>query len=866
MRIFQLLLFTLLIFMTGIVNAAQLDYNSLPENVNSAYWDRFKENPTRTVIPLIGQWQYQRLESDATDGTVTVPAVTKYKGTIIYRKIININSSYKNKEFSLKLEGVSYRTIIRFNNEYLGTIKGAYTPSELHIPRELILFDKKNVLELQVSNQLDYELTIPTGPQFNLWKIDNGIFREIYLLVTNQVKIEEQKTYQTFAGTYKRAQLWTKTKIRKRVRLSSDKSKEYTGNYYLEIALYRNSQLEARKQSYNIRFDDSAIKEQTLSLTVKNLKLWSPEEPNIYRLRTTVFETKNNKIIDRNWRTIGFHDIRTAGNTFILNGEPFQLKGIDYPQFFPNLGEMLAIPVAKKDLLLIKSTGANAILTGGRPVPEIMLQLADEVGLFVLQEFQAYFTPGSRLGDQDFIIKATNQFEAMVKAGRNHPSIFAWGIGKNFDTHSDNASSYLSAIKMKLKEIDNHPLFLTTNLLSRDKVGYSLDFILIDTFTWGTENLFLKQLSIIKQRYPGKPVVLSGIGRICQPGNNRGSLNPLSEEAQAVFIENAIHIAQSTKIIDGLIIHSFSDYLTENSNNFGFLVGNMKYWPSGIFNMERKERPAVKIVRSAFLNETMEPIITGNEPGSPGFWFIGPALFNLLFFGIVYKNSLRFRENIKRSLGHPFGFFSEIRDRRIIPLPQSIWLAALISLNGGIFYASLAYHYRLSVLSGYIFDILLPEGYIRNTLFILMWKPIIAILVFTLVIMLFFTFNGFVIRFFALFARGRIFLRQCLSLSYWSATNYVLLILPGLFYFSILTFPDSLKWVIIIWAFFHIWFFFRLINSTRILLDVQFVNIFMALLFIFFFFFILYVLYMHNTYNSLDYLTLLQNIIAEQRW
>ena len=175
----------LLLFVFASMNASELEFRSLPKNVNNSYWDRLNNNSVRKIIPLTGQWQYQRLESDATDGTVTIPAITDHKGTVIYRKIIDIGSALKNKEFTLIIEGVSYRATIRFNNEYLGTIEGAYAPAEFHIPHELILFDKKNILEIQVSNILDYELTIPTGSQFNLWNIDNGIFREIYLLVTD---------------------------------------------------------------------------------------------------------------------------------------------------------------------------------------------------------------------------------------------------------------------------------------------------------------------------------------------------------------------------------------------------------------------------------------------------------------------------------------------------------------------------------------------------------------------------------------------------------------------------------------------------------------------------------------------------------
>lgn len=864
-KMMRFLLFVFLLFYSYLP-AEEIKFTSLPENINKEYWQQLKKNTNRLIIPLSGEWQYQRWDSDEADGTVMVPGMAEYEGKIVYRKIITITQNLKDKDFYLHFNGVSFRAVVRFNNEYLGTIENSYIPTEFNIPRQMLLFDKENVIEVEVSGKTDFDLTIPTGPQFNLWDIHNGIFREVYLIASERVRIEDVKTYQTFAGKYTRAQIWTKTTIRKNELPAEMASSDETKKYYFEMAIFRNTSLVTRKQSYEFSFKGALLKQQTLSLTINDVKLWSPDKPALYQLRLSVFEVKSNELVDREWSTVGFKDLRINGNQFFLNGRNIKLKGVEYTQFFPNLNDMLALPIVKKDFMLIKSLGANAIINPGRPLPELALDLADQLGLFVLQEFPAYFTPGSRLGNRDFINKSSNLFKEMIVAGRNHPSVFAWGIGRNFDSQSPNAATYFSALKKIASPLDSRPLFLTTNLLINDKLGYALDFVVLDASDWRENNDFLRRLPMVRQRYPGKPVILTGIGRIVQPGNNNGSLDPISEQGQALFIETNLRLTQRSRIFAGLFVYSFTDYITENSNNFAPLTNTENYMTTGIFDLQRKERPAAGSVRSIFLDEKTKPLITGNKPPSPGFWYIGAALLNLLFFGIVYKNSLRFRENLKRSLGHPFGFFSDIRDRRIIPLSQSIWLAAFISLNGGVFYAALAFQYRLSLISGYALNIFLHEGLIKTILFKLMWSPLLAIVVFSLLLMLFFTLNGVIIRIFALFTRKRIVFRQCISLSYWSAINFILLILPGLFFFTALSFPLIVKWLLIFWIIFHFWFFYRLINSTRILLDVPLSNIFIVFSFLLIFTLLIYTLYMQNSYNFMDYLQLFKTILAEQRW
>jgi len=818
------------------------------------------------ILPLTGEWQYQLKESESTDGNVVVPAIVRHRGEIIFRRTFTLDDSWKGRNIYLHIEGILSQSIIRINNEYLHTLNDPYSPNDLTIPADRLLFNQENILEIQVSNLIDFESSIPTGDQFGLWAIDNGIFREIYLAASDIIHIESFSTDQTFADNYRRAQLWVKSNLRRAGDLQYQQEPDQNNSYFLELALFRDSVMIGYKQAFNFSFDDGNVIEQTLSLTINNVKLWTPDNPQLYRLRLSLKDAKSRKLIDRQSHTIGFYDFEIRGNKFQLNGRPFTIQGIDYPQYFPEIGEMFIWPVAQKDLLQIKSTGANTIMTGGRPVPEMFLELCDEVGIFVLQEFPVYFIPGDRLVENDFLEKSGRRFQSMVIAGRNHPSVLAWGIGRNFDTASPAASTYLSNIKTKIRNLDKRPLFVTTNLLHWDKLGYALDFTVIDALTWRNEKNYIKNINNLRNRYPGKPILLGGIGRIVEPGNNNGTLDPLSEESQALFLDHNLRIAQTTQVFSGYIVQSFTDYLTEKSNNFGILKGHKNYMPLGIYDMERKERAAVKAVRSFYLNENKITLRSGNEPTSIGFLFIAPALVNLLLFGWTYKNSLRFRENVKRSLAHPFGFFSDIRDRRIIPLSQSVWLASFISVSGAIFYAAILYHSRISILFEYFSSVFFTEGLVRRSLIYITWHPFAGLVVILLLILGYFTLNGILIRFLSIFTRVRINFRQCLSLSYWSGTNFIFVIPLTVLFFILLGDPQIFFWIGLIWIFLHFWFLFRLINGTRVLLDVQFINIVFVFLFIAILVLTIFLLYMQNANNFLDYYSLLNNIISVHRW
>jgi len=145
--------------------------------------------------------------------------------------------------------------------------------------------------------------------------------------------------------------------------------------------------------------------------------LWSPENPTLYKLVTTV--SVGGKVIDRQetpfgLRTVGF-DPATG---FLLNGKRYEIHGTCNHQDHAGVGA--AIPDALQEFRVrkLKEFGCNALRTSHNPPTPELLDACDRLGLLVMDE--------SRLmgSDSDNLRK----WEELIRRDRNHASVFLWSI------------------------------------------------------------------------------------------------------------------------------------------------------------------------------------------------------------------------------------------------------------------------------------------------------------------------------------------------------------------------------------------------------------------------------------------------------
>lgn len=113
--------------------------------------------------------------------------------------------------------------------------------------------------------------------------------------------------------------------------------------------------------------------------TVENPRLWSAEEPTLYKL---TLEAAGEIIGEK----VGIREIRIDGDTVKVNNKHIKFRGTNRHDSYPESGYVSSRQQIMTDLLLMKQHNINAIRTSHYPNAPIFYQLCDELGFYVIDE------------------------------------------------------------------------------------------------------------------------------------------------------------------------------------------------------------------------------------------------------------------------------------------------------------------------------------------------------------------------------------------------------------------------------------------------------------------------------------------------
>jgi len=159
---------------------------------------------------------------------------------------------------------------------------------------------------------------------------------------------------------------------------------------------------------------------------------WTAETPNLYTLLVTLEENGNATEVAE-LRT-GFRTVEVLGGQLLVNGVPITVRGVDRHEHDPATGHVISEASMHRDIELMKQLNINAVRTSHYPNDPRWYELADEHGLWIVDEANIEShgmgygarTLGNDLRFRDAHLDRTRR---MVERDKNHPSIIIWSLG-----------------------------------------------------------------------------------------------------------------------------------------------------------------------------------------------------------------------------------------------------------------------------------------------------------------------------------------------------------------------------------------------------------------------------------------------------
>ena len=328
----------------------------------------------------------------------------KYPATSVgwYRKVFTISEEDFGKHLQLRFDGIFRNAQVWFNGFYMGTEPSGYV-TQIYDITPYINYGGDNLICVRADASLEEG-----------WFYEGaGIYRDVWLEKSAQVSVAPFGTFvhAQLQAPFTEALLTIETEIHNSglTAQQCEISQRLLDAVGHEIA-------RTSAASLSLKAKQTSATKQTL--TVSQPRLWSPADPYLYQVETTV--SQNGKVVDVYLTTTGIRSIAfDAQRGFHLNGEPLKLKGVNLHQDHAGVGAAIPDALQAWRIRQLKQFGCNAYRASHNPMTPALLDICDREGILVIDENRL-------MGINEEHLRL---LERMIKRDRNHPSIILWSDG-----------------------------------------------------------------------------------------------------------------------------------------------------------------------------------------------------------------------------------------------------------------------------------------------------------------------------------------------------------------------------------------------------------------------------------------------------
>ena len=358
-----------------------------------------------------------------------IPHATNPVGS--YRRDFTVPADWQGSDVILHIGAAGSAYYVWVNGKKVGYSEDSKLPSEFNITP--LLRPGANNVSIEIYRWSDGSYL----EDQDFWRV-SGIERNVWLMAAPKERVRDFFARASLDKAYKDGVL------------NLDLSLMPGATAKARITLMDNGQPVLTKEAQV----SSGRKERTISLSalIPAVKKWTAETPNLYTLLLELSDM-DGKLIQSTATRIGFRTVEIKDSQVMVNGRPIRIRGVNRHEHDPETFHVISEADMRRDIELMKRNNINAVRTSHYPNDERWYALADEYGLYVMDEANieshAYMEEGNRnpsqraryqLGfDPAWEAAHVSRVANMVERDKNHPSIIFWslgneaGIGPNFE-------------------------------------------------------------------------------------------------------------------------------------------------------------------------------------------------------------------------------------------------------------------------------------------------------------------------------------------------------------------------------------------------------------------------------------------------
>lgn len=336
-----------------------------------------------------------------------------------YRRTFTLPASWKNMQVLLHFASVGSAVTVWVNGQEVGYGQGSKTPTEFNITP--YVREGENLVAAQVYRWCDGSYL----EDVDFWRL-SGIERDVLLFATPTTHIRDFAVQATLVSDYRDGELNVVAYVNNR------SGQQQTVVVGLELLGTDGRRVLVERK--NVSVDAGSESPVEFRRLLETPLKWTAETPNLYMLLLSL-EDRNGRARQVLRQRIGFRTVEVRDGLLLVNGVPVTLKGVNRHEHSPLTGRYLSDSLIELDMRLMKSLNINAVRTSHYPNDPRWYRLADEYGLYVVDE--AFVESNGTSFHPDTTLAARPEWRAahldrlrrMVERDKNHASVIMWSLG-----------------------------------------------------------------------------------------------------------------------------------------------------------------------------------------------------------------------------------------------------------------------------------------------------------------------------------------------------------------------------------------------------------------------------------------------------
>ncbi len=335
-----------------------------------------------------------------------------------YRRDIDLPADWKRSDVLLHIGAAGSAYYVWVNGQRIGYSEDSKLPSEFDIAKAL--HPGRNTVAIQIFRWSDGSYL----EDQDFWRV-SGIERSVYLIAAPRARVSDIRVRAGLTNGYR--------------------------DGTLDVALSTSAAARRLTARVTLRDGDTVLltrsarvaEERTSVTTVlSNVRPWTAETPNLYTLLVELVDAQG-QVVQATAQRIGFRTVAIRNGLVTVNGRPITIRGVNRHEHDPDSFHVISEASMRQDLELMKRNNINALRTSHYPNDERLYAMADELGLYVMDEANieshGYLVNARENGadrarleigrDPAWRDAQVSRVVNMVQRDKNHPSVIFWSLG-----------------------------------------------------------------------------------------------------------------------------------------------------------------------------------------------------------------------------------------------------------------------------------------------------------------------------------------------------------------------------------------------------------------------------------------------------